>query len=86
MEIANLHAVTKKYNETPEAATSNLKLAVEITDKKGYGQRWTFSTRHVSNLLAQGLPHLKIGKRRVRIDIAEADAWMREKFRVQRRS
>ena len=56
----------------------------EITDKRGFGKRWSFSTRHVDNLLAQGLPHLKIGKRRVRIIIAEADAWMRERFSTQR--
>jgi predicted DNA-binding transcriptional regulator AlpA len=59
--------------------------ANEITDKRGYGARWGFSVRHIDNLLAQGCPHLKIGKRRVRIIVAEADEWMREKFRVRRR-
>jgi hypothetical protein len=56
----------------------------QITDKKGYGARWGFKARKVDNLLASGLPHLKIGARRVRILIPEADAWMREKFFVQR--
>jgi len=56
-----------------------------VTDKRGFGARWLFSVRHVDNLLAEGLPHLKIGKRRVRIVISEADAWMREKFGVRRR-
>lgn len=51
-----------------------------ITDKRGFGKRWGFSIRHVDNLLAQGLPHLKIGKRRVRIILADADAWMKERF------
>jgi hypothetical protein len=55
-----------------------------ITDKRGYGQRWHFSTRKIDTLLAAGLPHCKVGARRVRILIPEADAWMREKFRVQR--
>jgi hypothetical protein len=32
------------------------------------------------------LPHLKIGKRRVRICIMEADSWMQAQFRVQRRA
>lgn len=58
--------------------------SAEITDKRGYGARWHFSVRHVDNLLAQGLPHLKIGQRRVRIIIAEADAWMRERFGTRR--
>jgi hypothetical protein len=68
----------------PDAATGH-KLAPEITDKRGYGQHWQFSTRHVDNLIAQGLPHLKIGERRVRIIIEEADAWMRARYGTQRR-
>lgn len=67
----------------PEAATGT-KLATEITDKKGFAARWLFSTRNIDNLLKIGLPHCKIGSRRVRILIPEADAWMREKFGVQR--
>lgn len=68
----------------PEVAIGN-KLAEGITDKRGYGQRWHFSPRHVDNLIAQGLPHLKIGARRVRIIVEEADAWMKERFGQQRR-
>lgn len=55
-----------------------------VTDKQGFGRRWGFSTRQVDNFLGQGMPHLKIGKRRVRIVIAEADAWMHEKFATRR--
>ena len=69
---------------TPEPVTGNSKLTEEITDKRGFGKRWSFSTRHVDNLLAQGMPHLKIGKRRVRIILVEADAWMREQFSTRR--
>jgi hypothetical protein len=54
--------------------------ATNITDKRGYAQRWQFSPRHVDNLMARGLPHLKIGQRRVRILIDEADHWMRETY------
>jgi hypothetical protein len=57
----------------------------EIVDPAGYAKRWGFSKRKVSGLLAQGLPHLKIGSRRVRIFISEADAWMRTQFASQRR-
>jgi hypothetical protein len=56
---------------------------MNITDKRGYAQRWQFSPRHVDNLIARGLPHLKIGKRRVRILIDEADSWMRETYGTQ---
>jgi hypothetical protein len=66
----------------PDTATGSTKA---VTDKKGYGQRWLFSPRHVDNLIAGGLPHLKIGSRRVRIVIEEADKWMLEKYGTQRR-
>jgi hypothetical protein len=70
----------------PDAATGDMKLASPFTDKRGFAQRWQGSVRWIDGLLAQGLPHLKIGKRRVRICIAEADSWMQEQFRTQRRA
>jgi hypothetical protein len=68
----------------PDAAASETKPAGNITDKRGFGVRWGFSPRHIDNLIAQGLPHLKIGKRRVRILNDEGDAWMKEKFATRR--
>lgn len=56
-----------------------------ITDKRGFAARWKFSVRHIDSLLRQGLPHCAVGRRRVRIVVPEADAWMQERFRVQRR-
>ena len=70
----------------PDATTSEPKLAAQITDKKGYAARWLFSPRTIDNLLKGGLPHCKIGARRVRISIPEADDWMRQKFGTQRRA
>ena len=67
----------------PSAPTAN-GADLPITDKRGFAARWQFSTRQVDNFLAQGMPHFKIGKRRVRIAIAEADAWMRERFSQRR--
>jgi hypothetical protein len=58
--------------------------AAVVADKRRFAARWLFSVRHMDNLLADGLPHLKIGKRRVRIIVAEGDAWMREKFGARR--
>ena len=66
-----------------EAAPNQNSVSAAITDKRGYGERWKFSTRHIDNLIANGLPHLKVGSRRVRIITAEADAWMKEKYGVQ---
>lgn len=55
-----------------------------VFDKRGYAGRWQLSARKIDALLAAGLPHLKIGSRRVRIIGAEADAWMRRQFHTQR--
>jgi len=74
----------KKTLPLPEVATGSQLADTEITDKKGYAQHWLFSVRKVDNLLAEGLPHCKVGKRRVRIMIAEADRWMVERFGQQR--
>ena len=80
MESNNTH-------QTPEVATGQTSLAASpYCDKKSFGKRWQGSARWVDDLLAKGMPHLKIGKRRVRICIAEADEWMMSQFRVQRRS
>lgn len=75
-----------KYDSscTQETTTGNT-VATGITDKRGYAARWGFSPRHIDNLLAQGCPHLKIGKRRVRIMVDEADSWMKDRFGTQRR-
>ena len=71
---------------TPEVATGHTSLASPFTDKRGYAQRWQGSTRWVDDLIARGLPHMKIGKRRVRLCIAEADEWMKSQYRVSRRA
>lgn len=76
--------MSNDITNTPDTATGT-KLAADIADKRSYGQRWGFSPRHIDNLLAQGLPHLKIGKRRVRIIVADGDAWMKARFATQRR-
>lgn len=69
----------------PHAAGGEPMLAATITDKRGYAQRWQGSTRWVDSLLARGLPHCKIGARRVRILVPEADRWMVEQFGTSRR-
>ncbi len=74
-----------KNAQVLESAASEQKSAGDITDKKGYAQRWLFSPRKIDGALSERLPHMRIGRRRVRIFTAEADAWMREKFFTQRR-
>jgi hypothetical protein len=70
---------------TPDTA-SGANAADAITDKRGFAAHWKFSVRKIDDLLAAGLPHCKIGQRRVRIVTSEADKWMTEQFHVQRRA
>jgi len=71
---------------SPEAATGEPKLAAsDITDKKGFSARWLFSVRTMDKLLRAGLPHMAVGRRRVRICVPEADQWTRERLGTQRR-
>lgn len=72
-------------NALPEAVTGGRELTAQVTNKKGYADRWQFSTRTIDNLIKAGLPHCKIGERAVRIVVPEADQWMRERFGTQRR-
>lgn len=74
----------KNLVAAPES-TAGEKITVDnITDKKGFAKHWHGSVRWVDGLLCQGLPHLKIGARRVRIFLPEADEWMRAQFGTQR--
>lgn len=66
--------------KSPATALTN-----DITDKRGYAARWKHSVRAVDDWLAEGLPHLKIGTRRVRIFVPAADQWMHQRFGRQRR-
>lgn len=73
--------------QKPDAATGDeTKLATPYTNKRGFAERWSSSVRSVDNWLSAGLPHLAIGRRKIRICIAEGDAWMQEQFRTQRRA
>jgi hypothetical protein len=58
---------------TTDAAAVQEKPATEILDKRQFGKRWQFSVRHIDNLLKMGMPHLRVGERRVRIIATEAD-------------
>ena len=71
--------------QSPHATGGNDVSGATICDKRAYASRWQSSVRTVDGWLAQGLPHLKIGSRRVRINVVEADQWMHSKFSAQRR-
>jgi hypothetical protein len=68
----------------PDAGTGQ-KLPTNLLDKRGLADlAGMHSTRWVDDQLAAGMPHLKLGQRRVRIDAAEALEWLRQKYGQQR--
>lgn len=56
----------------------------EIVGKRGYAARWHVSTRTTDHWIRDGLPHVKIGLRIVRICVAEADRWLIGKYGTRR--
>jgi hypothetical protein len=74
----------RQHKDTPDAAPGQTQVADNIVDKRGFAARWKFSIRQIDNFLAQGMPHLKVGNRRTRILIDEADRWMTERFATRR--
>ena len=74
----------KQVQAITNSAEANTTPPDPVMDKRAFAKRWHGSTRWVDSLLAKGMPHLRIGERRVRIITAEADAWMVEKFGTRR--
>jgi hypothetical protein len=42
------------------------------------------SLRWVDDQLTKGMPHLRLGKRRVRFDLEEVRAWLKERYGTSR--
>lgn len=77
--------IVKKSSKKASVANQSIPQATaDIADKRQFAERWKASVRWVDTMLAKGLPHIKTSPRRVRIFVAEADAWLCEKFGVQR--
>ncbi len=79
----------KKIEQLPAAAENQTPAATIPTPfatKKQVAEFIGLSVRTVDSYLALGLPHLKLGKRRCRFDLAEVKAWLNDNFRVQRRA
>ena len=77
----------QRQSTQPKANAGNLKtLAHDSTSPAPFGTKQDvarmlqMSTRTVDSYLAAGLPHLKLGTRRVRFDLATVKAWVLEKY------
>jgi len=82
----------KAFSSTPEADAGNFKSSAHdnnaiapFGDKRDVAAMLKMSTRSVDNHIAAGMPHLKIGKRRCRFDLAAVREWMLAQYGVQRR-
>jgi hypothetical protein len=57
----------------------------DFNTKTEYAMGRRVSVRTITNWIAAGLPHLKCGPRKVLVETAKADQWLRETFEVTRR-
>jgi predicted DNA-binding transcriptional regulator AlpA len=53
-------------------------------NKRAVATLLCLSVRTVDNLMARGLPHMKIGSRRVRFDLTQVSEWAKREFSVRR--
>lgn len=53
-------------------------------DKKALATRLGLSRRTIDNWMQRGLPHLKLGDRRVRFDLRDVEPWLQRQCRTVR--
>ena len=64
---------------TPDAATG-----FKFATKRDVADMMQLCTRTVDNLMAEGMPYLRLGSRRVRFNVEEVKAWLKERYSTQR--
>lgn len=81
-----------KVIEMPSTARGQQNEAAEnsmarLGDKRAVAEMaGGMSVRWVDSQLAAGMPHVRIGTRRVRFDLAEVREWLKSKYGPQRRA
>lgn len=75
---------TMKANQSAPVIGLEVSPRSDVMDKVEYAKHWRFSVSLINQLLAKGLPHAKVGSRRVRFLVAESDRWMLQTFGAQR--
>ena len=74
--------------QTPEVAPgiSQSAASLNLGDKRAVAAlAGNMSVRWVDGQLALGMPHLKLGPRRVRFDLGEVREWLKSSYGQQRR-
>lgn len=51
-----------------------------VMNKQEYGKRWKICRDKVNGLIRDGLPVVRLGHRIVRIEVLEADAWIKSHY------
>lgn len=64
--------------------TSETPTELKLGDKFAVAEMLDLCPRSIDNLMAQGMPHLRIGKRRVRFDLPDVLAWAKRHYGVSR--
>lgn len=86
MRVAESERVITNIQKQPEASPGPSALTIPgYGGKRDVALMVQMSVRSVDNFVAQGCPCLKLGKRRVRFDMAEVRQWLTDNFRTQRR-
>jgi len=66
------------------ASPAEIPQAVNIP-KRAIAKRHSLSERTIDNLVAAGMPVLRISTRKLLFPVADCDIWLRERFLVSRR-
>jgi len=72
-------------SNTDAATVTELATMPRYGSKRDVAAMLQMSVRSVDNYIAQGCPHLKLGKRRVRFDLPETRQWLAATFGTTRR-
>jgi excisionase family DNA binding protein len=67
-------------NESTEPRNSHQEPVRDYENKKQFAERLGISLRTVDNLLAKGMPHVKLTRKLIRIPRAVADEWLSERL------
>lgn len=79
---------TPSFNTACAADTSHLTIkaaSVSLVDKRRVAEVIGLSVRTVDNLLQKGMPHIRLGSRRVRFDLDDVIDWIKKEYGTRKR-
>jgi hypothetical protein len=73
-----------RIDSQPETVTGGEKLAAQLLDKNDLARLLKLSPRSISNWMERGMPHLRLGERRVRFIQEDTLAWLKANYSCSR--